>query len=162
MKWLVFSFFFALSVNVFSHPFYVSIFTVNYDEPSQSLQITIKVFSDDLEEGIKQSIEKGFKLEAANADKIISEYIDQSFSIFIDEIALKTKFLGIENENDVTYAFLEISNLSPPKQLDFSTTFLTDIFQDQSNIFHFTYGDFKESFILNKGLSKLTLTINNQ
>ena len=48
--------FFAVSVK--AHPFYVSIATLHYNQESRALEITLKVFTDDLEASIKNLTKK--------------------------------------------------------------------------------------------------------
>ena len=162
MRWIVFSILFLTSVTVGAHPFYISIFTVNYNEASQALQITVKVFSDDLEEGVQSRLYEVFKLENKNAAEKIEKYLLSQLKIEDNTSPLELKFLGFESDLDVTYLYAEVEQLTPPQNLTFSTYFLTDIYPEQSNIFHFTMGETKESFSLSKNLGKKTIVIDKQ
>jgi hypothetical protein len=65
--------------------------------------------------------------------------------------------LGRKYEDDMVYLFLEVENIEAFEYLSVENSILTDLFEDQKNMIHFTSNDFKKSFILEKELSKRTI-----
>jgi len=150
---LVFIGFFAKA-----HPFYVSIATINYNTETSALEVTLKVFTDDLETSIKGLTEKtlnlGFENELKNATDLLEKYCNETFKISVSE--KNPIFIGFETEADVTYLFFELENVKPPINLNVSCSFLTETYEDQVTIFNLECGEIKETVYTNK--SNLTFS----
>ena len=84
INWLITLIFFGLSFTS-SHDFHVSKCLIKYDENSESIQISMHIFLDDLENAIAKrggpSLFIGTKKEAQNAGDFIIEYIVDQFKI---------------------------------------------------------------------------------
>ena len=153
--WLMFS-----SPASNTHEFYLSVTDVTYVEEQQSLQIISRVFIDDFEDVINKRYNKDFKLipnlEVEEVEFYIEKYIRDKFILETKSRILDYTYLGKKYEDDMIYLYLEVEHISPFKSLTIENLILTDLFEEQKNMIHYTSGSFKKSFILEKKNSKRT------
>lgn len=166
-KKLVFLLFltFSLSSFVEVHKFYVSVTHVAYAENDDALQVTSRIFIDDLEQVIDERYGAKLNLateqEADTADDYINRYFRQKFTILLDGEVVDYEFLGKKYDNDVVVCYIELTNvgLAQRKTLEIQNEILTDVFEEQKNIVHIKVKENKKSFVLikenNKGMLNL-------
>ncbi len=133
------------------HKFYISHYTLEYK--AQALQITVKVFTDDLEKALKQA-DPSIKIDEKSDPEVlgpkIMAYYKDHLQIKSDK-ALNLQWVGYELENDLVWIYLEVPALaSAPKSLEIGCTALTEIYEDQINLFRVDCGELKETFSLKK------------
>ena len=132
----------SLSSNwIFAHKFYVSVTKINYSIESQTFEITMRLFPDDLDMAIKHITGKNphlaTKLEHNMADKWVSEYINEHFIISLGDKKLPINYLGKEAEGDALWVYMESNTISVQNDISLKNTILTDVFSDQKNIVQF-------------------------
>jgi len=71
---------------------------------------------------------------------------------------LSLKYLGKKYEDDMIYLYIEIENIDELSSITIENLILTDLFEEQKNMIHFKSGGFEKSFILEKKLSRRTIT----
>jgi len=152
----------AISTSVSdTHEFYLSVTEITYVKEKQSLQIISRVFIDDFEDVLNKRYSKDFKLipnlEVEELEVYIEKYIRDKFSLETKTTVLDYNYLGKTYEDDMIYLFLEVENISTFKTLTIENLILTDLFEEQKNMIHYTSGTFKKSFILEKVNSQQTL-----
>jgi hypothetical protein len=122
------------------HPFYVSSFEFNHNSRVNNLEITCKIFADDLEAVLKSkfSIPVDLSVEANKLvnEKLISAYIKEHLALSVDGILMAMQFLGFEKDKDAVYCYLEITDVVSLKKLDVKNSMLYDGFKEQANIMH--------------------------
>ena len=144
------------------HKYYVSTSLFNFTEDS-SLQITLRVFKDDLSNAISDTyLDK--KIDDLNLiDKLyfkqVDKYINSKISILIDDKKFEMDYLGLETKNDMYVCYLEVENLPTYSNVVISNKILFEIFDDQQNIIHVKRNDKRQSFIARNNNSFLTLDI---
>ncbi|WP_321344513.1 DUF6702 family protein [uncultured Draconibacterium sp.] len=121
-----------------AHPFYVSICQVNYNQQNQSLEISVKIFADDLlvalsEEG-HEKLYIGEDKENEHTDEYIFNYLTDKIHFSVNENEVQANFVGKEMEKDVVWTYLEINDIAQLNDIEVSCNLLTDVFSDQSNI----------------------------
>ncbi len=142
-----------LNVTLLFHPFHVSVCTMHYAEQDQSIQITLKLFADDLEETLNNKtttqsqqtyIDVLNPKDKAAITAIISTYIGQHLRVSVNGKPVETAFLGYEMEDFAMWCYLEITGIAQIDQMEVENTILTESFDDQTNIVQVDYkGDEK-------------------
>lgn len=136
------------------HPIHLTLSEVVYDEKTKAVQITHKIFMDDLETHIEESLKvKGKEVnlrlgtpqEHPDADRYLSEYLAAHFKLLINGKTYKANFLGKEYEDVACWLYVEIPNVPKPKSIDLTDSFLMDLYDDQSNLVNFTFPQKKGS-----------------
>lgn len=144
----------------FNHKFYVSVTQIEYSESNRAIQITSRIFIDDLEKALNQRYDMevylGSDKEIEKADYWIEKYLNSRLKFTLNGRAQKLTFLGKKYDNDLVVCFLEIENISlkETNQFDVENQLLTDVFDDQQNITHITLNTLKKSFVFNKESNK--------
>lgn len=137
MIWMI-HFIGLMVFNVTMHDFHLSKSTVNYDEPSSTIQVSTHLFIDDLEVALgNKTLNIGTDKEDRYADLYIAEYIEKHF-LFIASDTLKYQFLGKEVSQDYTavWCYFEVP-VDTPAKLTVVNNVLIETFMDQQNLVTF-------------------------
>jgi hypothetical protein len=148
-----------------THKFYLSVTQVNYSEKEHSLQMTSRLFIDDLNSLIleRYSIDAHFETKDQHplAMQYLEVYFQKKFKLIINGKALEYQILGQKRDTDVVVFFIEAKDvyLNDIYELEVYNALLTDLFDEQQNVVHLKINNQKKSFLLMKdkpsGLLKL-------
>lgn len=138
------------------HDFHVGIVQMEYSEESKTYQLSLKLFTDDLEKAILestgQSLHLGSDKELANANALIFQYVQARFKL-IDKNgkALTLIEIGFETEMDLTWMYLESERTKSIENLSVKSEMFFEVFSDQTFLIHFNQGDEIQSLYLHSG-----------
>jgi hypothetical protein len=132
------------SLFFFIHPIHVSVTEINYSEKDKALQITSRVFIDDLELAVRaqrndEELDITKPKGGLTTEKLVSEYISNHLKIKLDGKPQKLKFLGMETEDLAFVCYIEIENVKKIKSIEVFNDVITETHDDQSNLIHITY-----------------------
>ena len=154
-----------LLISAMVHKFYVSVTHMEYSEADNAIQITTRIFIDDLEEALNARYDVNAALatesEHSTADSLINRYLNSKFKVKINGEHLSYNYLGKEYKDDLVICYLEIDEikLSEITAVEVINDVLTEFFDEQQNVVHLKFGTIKKSFILvrenNKGMLNL-------
>ncbi len=148
--------------NVVAHPFYVSVCQIDYNSDTNSLEITLKLFTDDLESALigndAEELYLGTEKEVESADSLISAYIVKHLSIDVEGKRQAWQYLGKEVDIDATWCYLEITEVPVLNELKLSSRIFLESFETQQNIIHVAVGKRKKSLLLDRGETSGILT----
>jgi hypothetical protein len=137
------------------HPFYFSVAEMRYDGDDQALEISVKMFTDDLEEALatryQQKLKLGLTDQHPDAEVYLALYLREQLNLRQGNENLTQQFLGQEQEEDVTWCYLSVPLSTPPVQLWIRNALLVDQFEGQRNLVHVRVGDRTESMLLQRG-----------
>ena len=110
-----------IAASLLRHDFHTSITNAELNPSTKSLEITMKVFTDDLELTIKNNAGIDIKLNSLDphpkADSLIYNYLMSNFTIKSDRTSKPPIFIGKEMESGITFIYLEIAGFSIEKEL---------------------------------------------
>lgn len=138
---------------VLFHPYHVSVSEIRFNKEAHSLQITERIFLDDLEQALRVSTnnEEFVMMEdSAVTNQYLQKYFESHFEIAIDGVNITFQYLGSEMEDDVIWCYLEVPDVDTFNSIKLVNQILTETFDDQKNLVHFKIGDEKKSFILSE------------
>ncbi|HMQ06101.1 MAG TPA: hypothetical protein PKC30_02315 [Saprospiraceae bacterium] len=150
---------FLLLTQIFSHViclhnYHVSNCDIKYNQHTQSIQISLHVFIDDIEDALRLTgADHLFILsekETQEAHFHLEEYFNRHLHIFIDGQRAVLDFLGKESSGDymAAWCYFEIYNIVNPKEIEVVNTLLLEVFDDQKNIVTIRKNQQKKSFLL--------------
>lgn len=145
----------AIALFVLLHPFHVSVCSIHHSPEEQSLQITQKIFADDLEEALSAASPTG-PVDVLNPpdpdllEVLIDNYLQNHLRITVNGQAVEATYLGHEREEMALWCYLEVSGVTDIQSLSVRSTILTDTFDDQTNIVHVEYRNALKSMKLAK------------
>ncbi len=126
------------------HPIHLSITEITYSEKDKALQITSRLFIDDLELAIRAQRKEAELdiLEPKNnltTQQLVINYLSEHLKIKLDGKYTKLKFLAVEREDISLIAYIEIEGIKKMKTLEVFNDAIMSIHEDQSNLVHVTF-----------------------
>ena len=157
---------FLIPIFAFSmHKYYISLTNIEYKKENNSLQITVKLFIDDLQETINNTYNTNHELTLQNersvVDSLIVKYSTDHFKIELNETATKYLYLGKEYDSDVVYLYFEIENIQNFYSIGIQNNMLIEFFPEQKNIVKLNINKKKKSFILTSENDKEMFDLKN-
>jgi hypothetical protein len=144
------------------HPFHLSVTDLKYNSSERTLEISTKLFINDLEEAIKRKFGKKLDLflhaDDAESKNLLNQYIQQNLQISLDNKNISFTLLGSEREDNALWVYLETPVVAAPSKVSLSNNLLFDLFEDQTNIIHFDLNGQRKSKKLNAPNGKCDFT----
>lgn len=145
-----------------SHEFYVSICDIEHNTESNTLEITLKVFTDDFEKAVfqtsNQNLHLGSSKEHTDADALIEAYLQENLLIQINQRGNPSqpslRYIGKEVEVNEMWCYLEIANVTELKSIEIQNFLLTTAFPKQNNIVNIRANNRLESLLMSKNRTK--------
>jgi hypothetical protein len=138
---------FALPV----HEFHTSLAQINYNKGTQSFEVSLRVFTDDLEAALTlENQHKKLTIDQDIADRIIQQYLEKHFALLNGQNKKKPmNYVGKEVEVDVTWIYVEIPANENPSGFRLQNSIFTELFDDQVNIVNLKYLDTATTLLYN-------------
>ena len=144
---ILFSFLSAFTLN----KFYVGVFQIDYFKEKKAVQITARLFIDDLEKALYKKHNKHIyittKDEIAEANTLIANYLSEKLKIKINNKSQSLQFLTKEQEDNIVICYLKIPFKDNIKDLEITNTVLSDIFKEQQNLVHLNLNSNKKTLL---------------
>lgn len=120
------------------HPFYLGITHLKQNAKTQSIEISFKLFVNDLEETLRKLNAKPIDLingsNKVELNKILETYLNAHFKMKVNGKAIKFTYIGFEIEKDVAWIYVEYKNVKSIKTVEIENSLLYDHFKQQTNI----------------------------
>lgn len=122
------------------HPFFVSVIEINHNAKSATVEISVRVFTQDLEKTLQNHTQARIDImnppDPAFLDKQIYTYLSQTLQLRVNGQPVKLNYIGHEIQKESVWTYLEVPKVADLKKLDITCTLLYDYEKTQSNIFH--------------------------
>ena len=134
------------------HKFYVSVTQIDYVQNKKRIEITSRIFIDDLEKALTKKYQKKPNITSSNelpeAEEWIKTYVKEKIKISINKKPQVIEYLAKEVEGDVLVIYTKIAISKKINIFEIYNSLLTETFQDQQNIVHTNINSNKKSFLL--------------
>ncbi len=133
-----------------THAFHTSITEMRYNPKGKSFEISLRVFTDDLEKALSTNNQnKKFIIENTDKnDPIIEQYVRKHFVVTTPKNQkLVYQYIGKEKEGDATWIYLEMPVNESIKGSKIQNSVLMDSFDDQTNIVNIFVNNDKKSYL---------------
>ena len=139
----------------------MGIYQINFAPEKKTLEITTRIFVDDLNKALEKKYKKttyvGTAKETLEDAVLMRKYLSENLRFTVNGTVKSMNFLSKEMESDVIICYLNIRDVSKLKSLEIYNAVLTDWGVEQQNITHFTgFGD-KQSFLFTESVTKHVL-----
>ena len=135
-----------------AHKFYVSVTQIDYVPSKKRIEITSRIFIDDLEKGLNKRFNKKVNLtstkELPEAEELIKSYLKEKIKISINKKPQNIEFLAREVEGDVLILYTKIAISKKINTFEIYNSLLTEVYSDQQNIVHTNINSNKKSILL--------------
>lgn len=147
-----------LTLTAFSvHKFYMAVYQVNYAPEKKMLQITSRIFIDDLNKALEKKYNKklylGTEKESPEELILLKKYLAENFSIKVNEKSKPMNFLSKELEGDVLVCYWNVKEITKINSLEIYNTVLMNWNSEQQNILHVTVLGTKNSLLFTSSTS---------
>ncbi|MFN4146946.1 MAG: DUF6702 family protein [Runella sp.] len=140
-------FFFAASTY---HDFHTSITRIDFNAKERSFEVSIRVFTDDLENALSKE-NGGKKFVIANNDKndtYVEKYIEKRFAFLSPQKQKKAmSYIGKEQEADATWIYVEVPFGESIAGFSIQNDIMFELFDDQVNLVNINYNGTRRSYI---------------
>jgi hypothetical protein len=134
------------------HKFYVSVTQIDYVPNKKRIEITSRIFIDDLEKALTKKYQKKPNITSSNelpeAEEWIKTYVKEKIKVSINKKPQVIEYLAKEVEGDVLIIYTKIAISKKINTFEIYNSLLTETFQDQQNIVHTNINSNKKSFLL--------------
>lgn len=134
------------------HKYYISVTQIDYLQNKQSVQITTRIFIDDLEKLLRERYDETITLASVNepntTDLYIERYLNEKIKIKINNKEASLSFIGKEYDVDLVKCYLEIEGVKKIESFEISNEVLFDLYSDQQNIIKTKINSQQKSVIL--------------
>ena len=131
------------------HDFHTSLTEIHHNAKDRAFEISIRVFSDDLETALARANNgQKIRVDAANADPVIERYIRGKFWFAgADKQRRAFTYIGHETEGDAQWIYLEMPFSEQFRGGLLQHSVLTEVFADQTNLVNLRVGGQKKTFV---------------
>lgn len=122
------------------HPFHISVTEIKDNREERAIQMTVRLFLDDLEQGLREFSENG-ELDIYNREdsvyinEVLEKYILANLSLTTKK-PLQLQYLGFEYDSDVLWCYVEAVKVKPFTELTIENSILISTYEDQENLVH--------------------------
>ena len=140
---------------IYCHSFHASISSFDCKKNTSTIEITMKLFTDDIEYALRSLENSDLVLDSKanlhNIDSLIFSYIKMNFVLLLNNKKTELLWIGKEIDNDITWCYLEIENIDKLFELKIKNSLFFSFFDDQLNICHFYCNDKPETLMFHNG-----------
>jgi hypothetical protein len=151
----------AIAPSVIAHEFFVSISKVKWVTEQQVVTVSVRVFTDNLQDGVVNMGGPQLNLWTENvhddASEWVSRYILSKLDLTIDGVECSLQFQTMADALDATACLFHIKEIAAIETVKVRNEILTELIDDQANIVRFDIAGQKKFLNLNKKLSRDTV-----
>ena len=140
------------------HRFYVAIYQINHDSKKKMIQITTRIFIDDLNSALEKKYHKktylGDERETTEDEVLLKKYLSEKFQLKVNGEKKAMFFLSKELENNVLICYFRIQDISKIKTLEVENSVITEVYEEQQNIIQTNFNGEKHSLLLTSEKTK--------
>ena len=147
-SWLLLALVPLTAVTNRAHPFYTSVTEIEHNAKEKTLEITCRLFTDDLENTLKKNYNTRVDLfndAYKNANVLITSYIEKNLKLLVNGSPVKFSFIGYERKNEACWCYFEATGIAQPAKLNIESGLLYDFTDKQFNMFHATVNGSRKS-----------------
>ncbi len=131
------------------HPIYVSVVEIEHNAKGKTLEISCKLFTDDLEKVLRSAYKTPVDLinpkDRPAMDKLINDYVQKHLKISADNRPLTLKYIGYEHVEEGIYSYYEAENVARVKDITIFNNLLYEYKPEQMGLLHITVNGTRKS-----------------
>ena len=121
------------------HPIYLSVTNIEYNDKEKTMEISCKIFTNDLENTLKKKYKTNIDLlhpkDQHRMDSLLDNYLQDRLKIQVNQAKSKMEFVGYEQIEDAIFTYYQIAGVeAQPTLIEIDNTILYDYQKTQSSI----------------------------
>lgn len=141
-----------------AHRFYVAIYQIDFVPQKKRVEITTRIFMDDLNDAVSKAYKKSTNIGTAKETPedvtLLKKYLAQNFKLSINGKPKVYNYLSSEVESNVVICYLSIKEVSKISSLGVENSLLTEIHSEQQNIIQYNNNGKKQNLLLSSSITK--------
>lgn len=125
------------------HKYYLSLTEVTINSEKHTLDVSSKLFIDDLESELgkieNKKIDLSIALKSKEVEQLLFNYLNKNFKINVGGKLQKLEYVGYEIENDAIWCYMEVAHFKEKGTISILNTLLYERFPEQSNLINITW-----------------------
>lgn len=153
-KWLFLATTWISHPAVIAHPIYVSVTEIEHNAADKTLEISCKIFTDDLEKTLREVSKVHIDLinptDKKMMEKMLSDYVSKHLLINANGKNQQLKFKGYEQIEEAIYSYYEVDNIPVLKNITVTDNILFEYKSEQMSLLHvIVNGERKSTRLIN-------------
>lgn len=144
---------FLLILFTLLHPFFVSVTEINHNKSARTLEISSRMFLDDLEDALEQEFKQKINIlkpaDKKRADQLIGGYVARHLTLSVNGKAVPMNYVGYEIEDDGAWCYFEVRNITEVDRISIKNDIFFAYLPDQINMIHVSVAGNRKSTKLN-------------
>ena len=154
----LFTVLFTLITAISAHRFYTAIFQINFVPQKKMVQITTRIFADDLNDALKNQNHKasylGTDRETPEDVVLMKKYLADKIKFTINKKIYPINYLSMDLEDNVVICYYSIKDITKINSFEVENSVLIEIHPEQQNIIQFNDNGNKMSVLLSSETTK--------
>jgi hypothetical protein len=134
------------------HKFYVGLFQIKYASQKKEVQITARIFVDDLDEALQKEYKQQFHLgtikEIPQSTDFVKKYLAKKVKIKINNTPKSFEFLSSEMNGQTLICYLKIKEVAKISSFEVENSLLMEVYEEQQNIIQMEINGKKQNLLL--------------
>jgi hypothetical protein len=139
--------------NTGKHPIFMSVTEIEHNAKDKTLEISCKIFTDDLEKALRQTYKGTVDLinpkDKAVMNKLVSDYVQNHLAVAVDGKKTAMQFIGYEQQEEGILSYYQVNNITAVRKIDITDNILYEYKKEQIEIIHVTVDGNRKSTKLN-------------
>ena len=131
------------------HPLYVSVTEIEHNAKDKTLEISCKIFTDDLEKALRAAYKTHIDLlnpsEKTAMDKLVSDYVKKHLIINANGKIQQLQYKGYEQIEEGIYSYYQVDNIPNVKTITVTDNVLYEYQSQQMGLLHITVDGKRQS-----------------
>jgi hypothetical protein len=144
------------------HKYYVAVFQMDHKPEKKTIQITGRIFIDDLEKTLNTKHGKTFYLatekELPETTNTLKQYLLDKITVKVNGKAAPVTFLAKEVDDDILVCYLTVSAPKKVTSIEVRNTVLQEMFREQQNMINTKVNNERKSLLLTHDTPSGTVT----
>lgn len=130
----------GICASAFFHPFYISMTEINYNNNAKTLEISVRIFTDDFEKTLRKNcnckVDLLTKGDRKAMETHVSNYVKRHLQMKVNGQQQNLEFVGYQQESESTWNYFQVKNVTRLNKLELVNSLLHDYREEQINIIH--------------------------
>ena len=141
-----------------AHRFYVAIYQIDFVPQKKRLEITTRIFMDDLNDAVTKAYKKTTNIGTAKETQediaLLKKYLTENFKLTINGKPKTFTYLSREVESNVVICYLSIKEIAKVSSIQVENSILIEVHNEQQNIVQFNNNGKKKNLLLSSSITK--------
>lgn len=146
------------------HEVYISSLQMEWKQQSGEIQLTLQLFTDDLETVLQSRTDSRIQLDPDNqsVDSLLVLYLNEVLTLSYFNIPIPISYLGKKYQDDLSRIFISVPLPEAAEKVDMEYQLFLKQFPSQQNVVHFKNGSYLKSYLFDRQNRRYSIFLSDQ